>query len=209
MKIFFAGGGSKEKSKDIDQAFLSSIPKNAKILYIPIALKKKYSAKDCFKWFSETYPELKGNTTYVDDLSSIKDLSVFAAIYIGGGNTFSLLEDIKKAGFDKKMMAYLNKGGIIYGGSAGAIILGKSILSTTDKNECGLKDFSGLGVVSEAIWPHYDESENPAIKDFVKKHGINVYALSEEGGLVLSESKISAVGKKVVLFSGNEEKKLK
>jgi len=54
----------------------------------------------------------------------------------------------------------------IYGGSAGAIIFGKSILSSLDKNFIGLTDFSGMNLLKDVgIFCHYKpEKEKKLMK---------------------------------------------
>ena len=47
----------------------------------------------------------------------------YSAIFIGGGNTFKLLKGIKDRGAFSKLKDFINNNGIIFGGSAGAIIL--------------------------------------------------------------------------------------
>ncbi|MBM7703632.1 peptidase E [Bacillus iocasae] len=40
---------------------------------------------------------------------SLSDLSQFSSIYIGGGNTFHLLNILRKTGFDELLKAYINQ----------------------------------------------------------------------------------------------------
>jgi len=54
-------------------------------------------------------------------------------IYIGGGNTFKLLKELKESGFDKELLKFIKEGKPVYGGSAGALILGKNILTKMKK----------------------------------------------------------------------------
>ena len=76
-----------------------------------------------------------------------KNFTDYACLYIGGGNTYKLLNDLKVSGaFDKIKKYLLEDNGIVYGGSAGAIIFGKDLDScnTDDENEVGLDDNTGL-----------------------------------------------------------------
>src|SRR3989344_9605702 len=126
--LILAGGGDAPDSKPLDELFISLL-KTKKILYIPIAWKTADFA-GCKKWFSSTFFKLGfTNMEMWTDLNNkkIEDLNSFGGIYIGGGNTFSLLHDLRSSKFDKLLIEFLNSGRPIYGGSAGAIIFGKNI----------------------------------------------------------------------------------
>ncbi|MEX2460688.1 MAG: Type 1 glutamine amidotransferase-like domain-containing protein [Paenibacillaceae bacterium] len=75
-----------------------------------------------------------------------EDLKEYSSIFIGGGNTYKLLHEIRKARFDEVLNSFIDEGGIVYGGSAGAIILGKNIqtCSHLDINDINIADFEGL-----------------------------------------------------------------
>ncbi len=118
----------------------------------------------------------------------------YAAVFIGGGNTFKLLKEIKECGFDRKLVDYLHNGGIVYGGSAGAIIFGKTINTAlhADKNKVGLTDLSGLNFLeNKDIWCHYSEKDDALICGYDN----SLYLLYEESGLVLDDKKVIGIGK--------------
>lgn len=56
-----------------------------------------------------------------------KNLDDYSLIYIGGGNTYKLLNGIKKTKTYDKLKKYLLNDGVVYGSSAGSVIFGKSI----------------------------------------------------------------------------------
>ncbi|MED3960953.1 Type 1 glutamine amidotransferase-like domain-containing protein [Niallia taxi] len=82
------------------------------------------------------------------DLSNrtLENQKQFSAIYIGGGNTFSLLNAIRISRLDKALEEFIENEGVIYGGSAGAIILGSNIMACAhmDANNANLQNFEGL-----------------------------------------------------------------
>ena len=55
------------------------------------------------------------------------NINDFDIIYMLGGNTFYLLDVIRKTNFDKQIIDFINKGKIYIGSSAGSEILGSSI----------------------------------------------------------------------------------
>ncbi|MBN1792131.1 Type 1 glutamine amidotransferase-like domain-containing protein [Candidatus Woesearchaeota archaeon] len=195
-KIFLGGGGSTEQSKRLDSIFVKQVGRKP-ILYIPVAMETS-DFQPCWDWFIETFSALgirKERIVMWTNLEgkTVKDLMQFSAVYIGGGNTFKLLKLMRKSGFDKALKQYAKKG-IIYGGSAGAIILGKSIKTAIvlDENNEKLEDLNGLCLVNYSIFCHYKPELNNRIMDLAKQ--LDIIAITEESGLIVSE-KIQVVGK--------------
>ena len=107
---------------------------------------------------------------------------------------FKLLKEIKESQFDRKLLEYLNHGGFVYGGSAGAIIFGKTIKSAeyADNNNVGLADLSGFNLVGgRDVFCHYSIKDN----EFVTNYSNDLYILYEESGLYINNSKIESIGK--------------
>jgi dipeptidase E len=96
-----------------------------------------------------------------------------------GGNTFKLLSNLRKSGLDKAIKEFSGKNEFILAGfSAGALVLTPTIevcnLPNYDKNEVGLKDLTGLGVVSFEVFPHYSEQEYSDLLNKYKNQTSNV-----------------------------------
>jgi dipeptidase E len=222
MHLILSGGGNAKKSKNIHKLLISYIHPTKKtlakslhptdrLLYIPIAMPlKERSYVQCYDWLHDTFKMLGfENIDMWTDLSNRKlsDLKRYEAVYIGGGNTYYLLSEMKRNRFDRLLLQYAKEGGIIFGGSAGAIILGKDIETSHDKNEAKLKDLSGIDIIQgNSIWCHYQYSEDKAIFAYVKKHGIPVIAIPEESGVIVKNGKLSTQGsKKVFLFTADKK----
>lgn len=98
MRMFLCGGGSGKKIKEATIKFGSLIDKSKPLLYIPLAMKiEKYDS--CLEWIKEEMNIIGINN--IDMVTSGEDLykknfDNYSAIYIGGGNTYKLLRDIKK-----------------------------------------------------------------------------------------------------------------
>src|SRR5215217_2254257 len=142
-KIVLAGGGSEKDSRSIDEVFASWVTPNQKILYLPLASRGIRPYNECLRWISTTFSPLSiTNIEMWTDLSEHQsnELFEFAAVYIGGGNTYSLLAQLLESGFHRHLIEYVSHGRIIYGGSAGAAILGKDIRTVEhiDHNKIGL-----------------------------------------------------------------------
>ena len=193
MKIFLAGGGSEKDSLGIDKAFSDSIGSKKKVMYVPIAMETDdYS--DCLKWIKSTFSVFR-----ISDIEMVTNLSLVRnvdnAVYIGGGNTFKLLKEIRKTGFDKKLTEHAKNNGVIYGGSAGAIIMGQSILTSPDKNDVDLTRFGGLNIIKGfSVWCHYENKHRKRVLDFVMKNRAPVIALTEKSGVMFDGKSITSLG---------------
>jgi len=81
------------------------------------------------------------------------------AIFVGGGNTFYLLEKVKKTGFGEVVKNAIAKGKTYIGSSAGSIIAGpdiESVESLDDRSKANLENTIGMGLVNFAVLPHFD-----------------------------------------------------
>ena len=198
-RLILAGGGDTSDSKPLDLLFIRSL-KVKRVLYIPIAWKSG-DFEACKKWFTATFSNLGfKNIEMWTDLHNkrFEDLKPFGGIYLGGGNTFSLLHDLRDSKFDKLLLKFIESERPVYGGSAGAIILGKGIRTAgfgtdSDVNGVGLKDFSGLGLVNDfSIQCHYEKSQDAQLLRFSRSNA--VIALSERCGLLVNNGVIEVVG---------------
>ena len=214
-KIALAGGGSEKDSRRIDEAFASWIEPNGKILYLPLALRDVRPFNECLKWFRSAFLPL--NVTNIEmwtDLSEHQGDEVFefAAVYIGGGNTYSLLAQVLESGFDHILSEYVAQGGIIYGGSAGAALLGKDIrtVSHMDINNMGLIETRGLNLAkSYAVWVHYQPQDDELIYEYQGKYNQYVLAISERSGVIVDSSGMNSIGfESAYRFDGQGKQKL-
>ncbi|MFA6405447.1 MAG: Type 1 glutamine amidotransferase-like domain-containing protein [Candidatus Paceibacterota bacterium] len=220
MKLFLGGGGGKEDSIELDKRFVASLDLFKPLLYIPIATNTdKYSYSGCVAWLLSILGPL-GVTNIVmwveDDLKQKqeKDFEQFGGVYIGGGNTFKLLKELKEFGTFEILRKLAEKDIPIYGGSAGSIILAKTIIPalSADENLVELTDFTALNLVNNyEIWCHYAETMDSLIKSYIDKYYLNkIIAVPENAGLYITEHNIEAVGPaNVKIFEADEIKRFK
>lgn len=200
-KLFLGGGGNGKQSFEVDKLFLRGIKD---ILYIPVAWKNEdYSG--CLNWFNGMMSQHKKlNIEMLTDLSRNVKLEDYDAVYIGGGNTYKLLKKIKESQFDKKLLEYYQRGGNVYGGSAGAIIWGRNISSASrgidsDENLVNLEDISGLNILDGIeIQCHYRSSQLRKEKEYSKSTGITIIGIPEESGVLVQDHKMKAIGTKPI-----------
>jgi len=140
----------------------------------------------------------------------IDDLKDFGGIYIGGGNTYKLLDNIYSSNFDEVLGEYYSKGGLIYGGSAGAIILGKTISIVTEENVANYTYEDGLNLLNgRSVICHYNEEKKAPLSMFIENNKTDIIVLTEKSGVIVSNiNQIESVGfESVKLFSYSKEAK--
>ena len=145
MKLILNGGGDGKAAEAARKLLNSVIDHSRKILYIPFAWPDP-SYRGCLEFMTgELADVVKAGIDMVKTPGELaeKDPAGYACLYIGGGNTYKLLNDLKTGGAFERIRNYLEgEDGIVYGGSAGAIIFGRDLDScnTDDEHEVGLAD---------------------------------------------------------------------
>jgi len=96
-------------------------------------------------------------------------------IYITGGNTFFLLQELKKSGADKIIIEQINLGKIYIGESAGSIVVSPNIEYVKDmddyKKAIELKDNLSLNITDFYPLPHYTNFPfQKVVEQIIKKY---------------------------------------
>ena len=223
MTLFLNGGGCGAQVKESYALLKQKVDTNKPLLYVPLAMEKeKYSS--CLEWILGELADF--HFPKIDMITSpeelcTKNLADYAALFIGGGNTYKLLAELKSCDAFSKINAFLEQGGIVFGGSAGAVLFGKTIDSCrhADSNKVGLKEVTGFNQVFGAyIGAHYP-NDNPiktaeATANFTQlSDQAPVIALPEEDTLVIDKENAKVIGnkpyhifKKGIAFKKTQEK---
>ena len=111
-------------------------------------------------------------------------------IYVGGGNTFSLLHKIRESGFDKVIINYVKSGVVYAGGSAGAHIVTKNVehVKRYDENNVGLEDFSGLGLFDGILMCHYTAQRREHLNELEKQNKYKIQYLTDSDSIIVTDS---------------------
>ncbi|MAG20401.1 hypothetical protein CL618_03140 [archaeon] len=198
MKLILSGGGKGKETEEIDTLFKELV--SGKVLYLPQARKEK-EYNSCLNWVKQNIHK----NSEID--LTIKDLEKYEGIFIGGGNTFKLLYEFKETKFFDLLK---NFKGVIYGGSAGAIIFGKDIItaSDADKNQVKLKDTLGFNLVKGySIFCHYTKRDDKVIKKMIKKYNLKIIALPNSSALLI-DNNITVIGNNCFIFD-KEKREIK
>lgn len=214
-EIFLAGGGSAEDSKHIDARFTEAVNKSnrQKVAYIPVAM-EPHKFRECHNWFEANYGgsfEEFEMWTVLNDITP-QELENYGGIYIGGGNTQRLLREIRQSNFGPVLKTYLADGGKIYGGSAGAIVLGKDIRTAPEAHHASSDESTGLNLLnSHSVACHFKHTENEInrLKQLSDKLQSPILAIPEESGIIVKDKTFGIVGTKpAALISGDNYEQL-
>ena len=176
--------------------------KNPKICFIPTATGDNEAYK--VNYYS-TFTNLDCSPSHLDFFKRTPDLKELIlnqdAIFVGGGNTKSMLAVWREWGLDKILKkAYLN-GTVMSGVSAGAICWFQN--GITDSWASNLKMMPCLNFIKGTCCPHYDEEpeRKPAVKNFLLRNKVkNVYAVDGGAALHIKDEKIF----KSIIFKKNK-----
>jgi aminopeptidase N len=171
-QIIAIGGGGFGRSiynTKIDKYIIDQSPKeNPNICFIPTASAedKAYTVN-----FYAVYSKLNCNPSHInffqrtpriDSIINKQDI-----IFVGGGNTKSMLAVWKEWKLDKLLLKAYNRGAILCGVSAGAICWFKE--GVTDSWASNLNIIDCLDFIPGCCCPHYDGEKNrkPSVEKFL------------------------------------------
>jgi len=209
MNLIVSGGVDKDKDTWL-VPYYAGLLKKGKILYLPLA--------KITRPFVESYEKMKfnmrklgftGEIAFWDSLKgkNFTDLDAFDSLYIEGGNPFILLDEIKKNDFAKALKSYIESGKLVYGQSAGALIMGADIAFAASaydvENTPKLQDTSGLNLFKGySFFAHYTDEKERFVKDLIKEKGFKFIGLSNYTGIHFSKNnKVCGLGQ-VSIFNG-------
>ena len=119
-------------------------------------------------------------------------------IYIGGGNTFFLLQELRRSGADKILIREVNSGKPYIGESAGAVIACPDIgycsgMDDPDKAP-ELNDYTGLGLVDFYIVPHLgSEILGAGVGETVEKYSgsLDLKVITDDQMILVTDHEIT------------------
>ena len=138
-----------------------------------------------------------------------------ALVYITGGNTFLLNHRLHASGVMPYLKKKIQNGLPVVGVSAGMIVCGPDILTSTDMNTLGTTHFDGLNLVPFNFFAHYaDEGYGQSVHDdwladYHFFHENPVVMLSDGAYIKVDGKKTTLVrGEAWILRKGAEKEKL-
>ena len=180
------------RNDDFKNKFYSIVDKqelnNKKVLYITTASDGEKGDKS---WMDKEYKTILDLGINEDNITEYKignniDIMAYDIIYMMGGNTFYLLDMIRKNNFDNEIRDFINAGKIYIGSSAGSEILGNSIDMAIgyDDNNVNMTDFTGLKIIDGLIIPHCNKKTD-FINNLKDKTNRKLYLLYDGDGVII------------------------
>jgi len=186
--IAIGGGGfGRNPNQRIIEKYIidQSSESRPNVLFIPTASAedKSYTVNfySCFNGLdcNPSHLNLFQRTPRIEGLINKADI-----IYVGGGNTKSMLAVWKEWKLDKLLFKAYNKGTVLAGVSAGAICWFDT--GITDSWASNLNYIDCLGILPGSCCPHYDSEKDrrPSVHKFIENEKIkSVYAI-EDGAAI-------------------------
>lgn len=208
MKLVLYSGGHASQNQILDAELIRLVGKRAEKISMTFIPASSWRMREQFAEFFGDFKRFGVKKTLclpVDEPVSARDLKQALAsdvIYLGGGNTFNFLKQLRGKGLLPQLRSYAKDGGVLAGLSAGAILLTPNIRMagipkrTADVNEVGLKNEQALGLVKFEFHPHYTKRrwENAEISKYAKKLSYPVYACPDGSGIVIEAGRTSFIG---------------
>jgi peptidase E len=136
-------------------------------------------------------------------------------VYISGGNTFLLNHRLHVSKFMEFLRRKVNAGLPLVAFSAGTILCGPNILTSTDMNMVGTAYLSGLNATPFNFSVHYPEDEISRLinDEWLREYHVfhdNPVVLLADGGYIQVEGKKTMLvrGESWILRKGEEKEKL-
>jgi len=133
-------------------------------------------------------------------------------IYLAGGNTFYSLKHLRESGFLQKLKRFVDRGGVLAGLSAGAIIMTKDIKLAgyppheADVNEVRLKNLKALDLVNFDFLPHYNNSKtsSDSMIRYSKRQKRPIFACPDGSGIVVDGPTLHIFGEIYLFLQGRK-----
>lgn len=180
--------------KDLSGKTVTFIPTASKVEKIVFYVS---AARKALEKMGLTIDELEISTATLDEINSKIRNNDF--IYVTGGNTFYLLQELKKTGTDKIIIDEVNSGKLYIGESAGAMVVSANVEYAKGmdsvKKAPDLESLEALGLVEFYTVPHYT---NPPFEKSAQKI-IDTYS---------STLKLTPISNKDAILVNNNEVKI-
>ncbi len=205
MTLLLTSNGLKGKLTDI---FPTLLRKPASENSVAFDITAAYGDEENPTWFEKFKDQLRQqgitNIENLDlrnknqeELEEIFDRSDI--IFVNGGNTFFLLDWMRKTGFEKALKKFLSEDKLYVGVSAGGIVVTPTIaiagVEPGDANNVGLKDFTGLDTVNFEFSPHVpDMVSYEAVEEYSKTTHNKIYSVDDYAAVLVQDNKVSIIG---------------
>ena len=161
----------------------------------------------CLEWVKTVFSPEDGFELDLLDEDNLNwiNYNSYDALYIGGWNTYRLLKLIRETWLDQIIKSFAEEK-VVYGGSAGALILSKTIDSCADLNLYwrSWEQLNWLDLIGwNGVICHYKKSKSVAeCLEFSRYHNGRYFALPEEGWIRYEQGSLKPYGEIELLENG-------
>ena len=144
--------------------------------------------------------DVRGLSSFADPVAAIAEAE---AVFVGGGNTFRLLQALQQRGLLDVLGARVREGLRYMGASAGTNLAGLTIRTTNDMPIVQPDGFAALGLLPLQINPHYldadpasrhgGETREQRLTEFLEANDVAVLGLREGVWLRVTDGR-AAIG---------------
>lgn len=217
MRILLGSGGFRtpERIALLTQCMRAHFGAVSRLLFVPYALADHdgYVAKLTELGLNGGYP-LDGIHHYADARQAVEEAE---AIYVGGGNTFRLVDALHRLDLLEVIRRRVREGMPYLGISAGSNVACPTLKTTNDMPIVMPPSFEALGLVPFQINPHYytgsnfvqhgdgyvphfGETRDDRIREFHEMNDTPVVGLWEGGLLRVGDGKVELLGANARIF---------
>ena len=227
-KLMLIGGGDTGRgntsynTKEIDEELVKKTEKeNPNFLFIGLASSHSDSYYDTMK---KIFRDLGCTPVYLKKSNLVNNPDIVKQkindadiIYICGGDTVKLLDHVKEYNLESLLKEAYNKGTVLAGMSAGAILLSNKGFSDSliIREESDKYEFlNGLKFIDINFCPHYntDPKKTTDLEEYLSNSNDEVYCLENCTALKVIDDKISIIksdkNAKVYIVSNKEIKEI-
>lgn len=140
--------------------------------------------------------DIEGKT----EVQVMKELELKDIIFVEGGNTFYLLNAMRRCNFEKVIRKLLKQGKVYIGVSAGSIVAGRTIKTAGwfgDQNVAGIRNLKGLNLVPFDIFVHYKPEHGEIIRQKIanpRKRAKNLKIITDEQAILVQGKEVDLIG---------------
>jgi dipeptidase E len=202
MKLLLTSAGiTKRAIADTLVELVGKPASSTKVAFIPTAANVEEGNKD---WYINQFLNFwRFGFNWIDvvdpsapDVAWQERLRDVDVVFVSGGNTFHLLNQMRMTGLQKWLNENMQTK-VYVGVSAGTIVaaptIGVANMPPPDSNVAGLKDLSGLGWVDFEIEPHCDKDRYALVEQYAQKCPYPVYGIDDQTAIKVAGGKAEVV----------------
>lgn len=151
--------------------------------------------------FEYDFINISQNSNLLDKLGE------YGVIYVCGGNTFYILDRLKKTKVAEYIKSNLDKNIFYAGISAGSIVMSPNIdiakiWIRENGDNVDLENIEGFNLVPFSIYPHYKKIDQESVENFFRQNNMPIIAISDTQAIFVRGKEFEIIGDKKIFKLG-------